>query len=63
MNSVLQELVGKKVSVYSNQPTAERQDVGVLEAVDNYWLKIRKSETETVFFSVHLVRMVKLFNT
>ena len=61
MNSVIQELIGKKVSVYSNQPGAERQDVGILEAVDGGWVKVRKSETETVYFNVALIRLIKPF--
>jgi hypothetical protein len=61
MNSVLQELIGKKVSVYSNQPGAERQDVGILEAVEGNWIKVKKSDTESVYFSVFLVRMIKPF--
>lgn len=61
MNSVLQELMGKKISVYSNQPGAERQDVGILEAVDGDWIKIKKSETESAYFCIHLVRMIKPF--
>lgn len=60
--TIVEEFIGKKVSVYSNQPGAERQDVGILEAVDATWLKIRKTETEVLFFSVHQVRLVKLFN-
>lgn len=59
--SILQELIGRKVSVYSNQPGAERQDVGFLEAVDETWVKIRKSEHEVIFFCTHLVRLVKPF--
>jgi len=61
MSSVLQDLIGKKVSVYSNQPGAERQDVGVLEAADDHWLRIRKSDTEVLYFSVVLVRLIKPF--
>ena len=59
--SVLQEQVGKKVSVYSNQPGAERQDVGILESVDDTWVKIRKSETEIIYFCVYQIRLVKTF--
>lgn len=61
MNSVLQELIGKKVSVYSNQPGAERQDVGILEAVDGIWIKLKKSENETFYFSAHQIRLIKTF--
>ena len=61
MNSVLQELMGKKVSVYSNQPGGERQDVGILEAVDGIWIKIKKTETESAYFSAYQVRMIKPF--
>lgn len=60
--TIIEEFIGKKVSVYSNQPGGERQDVGVLESADNTWLKIRKTETEVLFFSMYQVRLVKLFN-
>lgn len=59
--NLLEELVGKKVSVYSIQATGERQDVGVLEAFDTHYLKIRKGESEVLFFSVYQIRLVKLF--
>ena len=62
MNNVLQEQMGKKVSVYSNQPGSERQDVGILEAYDDTWLKVRKSETEIIYFCVHQIRQIKPFN-
>jgi len=63
MDSIILEFAGKKVTVHSNLPTNEKQDVGIVEGFDGHWLKIRKSETEVLFFSIHQVRMVKLFNT
>lgn len=61
MNTVIQELVGKKVTVYSNQPGMERQDVGVLESLDGIWMKIRKSESESMYFCLYQVRLIKPF--
>lgn len=61
MNSVIQEMVGKKVSVYSINGEGERQDVGVLEAVDGLFLKLKKGETEAMYFAIANVRMIKNF--
>ena len=60
--SVLQELIGRKVTVYSIANDLERQDVGVLEAVDAQFVKIRKSDTESMFFSLARVRLIKPFD-
>jgi hypothetical protein len=61
MNSILQEQVGKKVSVYSNQPGAERQDVGILEGYDDHFVKVRKSESEVIYFGIAQIRLIKPF--
>jgi hypothetical protein len=62
MNSnLLSEMVGKKVQVYSVHGGGEVQTVGTLESVDDLWVKIRKSETEVMYFGVAQVRMVKNF--
>ena len=61
--SVLQELIGRKVTVYSIANDLERQDVGILEAVDAQVLKIRKSESETMYFCFSRVRLIKPFDS
>lgn len=61
MNSLIQEMVGKKVSIYTVQGATEKQDVGVLEAFDGTWVKVKKAETETLFFSVYQIRLIKNF--
>lgn len=58
---MLQEMVGKKVQVYSVHGAGESQVVGTLEAVSGQWIKVRKSESETMYFSVYQIRMVKNF--
>jgi len=40
----------------------ERQDVGILEDYNETWIKVRKSESEIIYFSVHQVRMIKPFH-
>ncbi|WP_309717775.1 hypothetical protein [Armatimonas sp.] len=59
--SILQELVGRKVTVYSMADT-ERQDVGILQAADEHVLKIKKTETEVLYFNIVRVRLVKPFD-
>lgn len=61
MNSTLNEMIGRKVSIYSVQGGGERQDVGTLEAFDGTFLKVRKSDNEVLFFSVYQIRLVKNF--
>lgn len=58
---MLNELVGKKITVYSKGDT-ERQDVGVLVAFDSQFIKLKKTDSETVFFNLALVRAVKPFD-
>jgi len=59
---LLTELIGKKVTVFSEQGDAERQDVVTLESTDGTWIKARKSETELMYFNFHKVRMIKPFD-
>jgi len=62
LNNVLKDQLGKKISVYSNSPGMERQDVGILEDYNETWIKVRKSESEIIYFSVHQIRMIKPFH-
>ena len=59
--SILQELVGRKVTVYSLADT-ERQDVGILQHVDEQVLKVKKNENEVLYFNLARVRLVKPFD-
>jgi hypothetical protein len=60
---LLRELVGRKVTVFSLQGGgSERQDVGMLEAMDATWLRLRKGETEVMYFSLYQVRLIKPFD-
>jgi hypothetical protein len=58
---LLNDLVGRKVTVYSVQGQQERQDVGVLENTDGQWLRLRKSDAEVLYFGLHFVRQIKPF--
>ena len=58
---MINELVGKKITVYSKGDT-ERQDVGTLLAVDSQFIKLKKTEAETIYFNLSQVRAVKPFD-
>jgi hypothetical protein len=59
----MQELIGKKVIVYSDSGQAERQDIGVLESVDSNWVCIKKGESDYLYFSAYKIRLVKAFDS
>jgi hypothetical protein len=59
---MLNELVGRKVTVHSIMGETERQDVGLLEATDGTWFRFRKSENEVMYFCSHWVRLIKPFD-
>ena len=59
--AIINELIGKKVTVYS-KGDSERQDVGVLEAADEQFLKVRKNDHEYHLFGITQIRMVKPFD-
>ena len=61
MNSLINEMIGKKVQVFSVNGAGEQQVVGTLEAFDGTWAKIRKSESEILFFSIYQIRLIKNF--
>ena len=58
---LIQELIGKKVTIYSAQGETERSDIGVLEGAEGDWLKLHKETGEILYFTVERVRMVKPF--
>ena len=59
--SLVSILTGKKVTVYSRLGDTEKQDVGVLEAVEQDWIRLRKADGETMFFTIYSLRMIKPF--
>lgn len=58
----MNELIGKKVTIYSVGGTADARDIGVLESIDGPWLRIKKADGETLFFSAYQIRLVKPFD-
>lgn len=54
-------LAGKKVTVYSRLGETEKQDVGILDGVEDGWLVLKKADGETMFFTLYNLRMVKPF--
>ena len=59
--SLIQELIGKKITVYSAQGEGERSDIGILQGAEGDWLKLQKETGEILYFTVERVRMVKPF--
>lgn len=58
----MNELIGKKVTVYSVGATNDPSDVGTLEKIDGNWLWLRKSEREALIYNIDRIRMVKPFD-
>lgn len=54
-------LIGRKVTVYSRLGETEKQDVGIVEIVEGDWIRLKKSDGDTLFFSIANVRMLKPF--
>jgi hypothetical protein len=59
--SLINVLIGKKVTVYSRQGEVEKQDVGLLEEVDANWIRLKKADGETFFFTIYNLRTIKPF--
>lgn len=60
--SILEEQIGKKVTVFSVSSGMESKEVGTLDRVDENWIKLIKSDGEPLYFGIHVVRMVKPFD-
>lgn len=59
--TLLNELIGQKITIHSTQGETERQDIGVLQGVDGIWVKLQKENGEILFFCVYRIRMIKSF--
>ena len=59
--NLIQQLVGKKVTIYTAQGEAERQDIGMLEAAEGEWLKMHKENGDVLYFNLARIRVVKPF--
>lgn len=58
----MNNLIGKKVVVFSDSSNGERQDIGILVGIEGIWVSIKKSEAETMHFCVYNIRLVKAFD-
>ena len=58
----MEGMIGKKVIVYSDSASGERQDVGTLESADGPWLCVKKNTNEVLYFCLYNVRVVKPFD-
>lgn len=61
MNKLLEELLGKKAVIMSRGAATDHQDMGLVEAIDDEVIKIRK-ETEVVYILRHNIRLIKPFD-
>jgi hypothetical protein len=59
----MNELIGKKIIVYSDSGGTERQDIGHLVSVDQTWVCIKKSDHDFQYFSCHKIRLIKAFDS
>lgn len=59
MNPVLNDLIGKYVEVVSLGAETRYVDIGVLEAFDANWIRIRKDNGEILCFSLYNIRLLK----
>ena len=57
----MQELIGKKVTVHVNVGNSDSQHIGIIEAFEENILKLRKGESEYLYFSIFNISMIKLF--
>lgn len=62
MGDVLRELVGRKVTAFTDSGAAEARDVGILEGYDAQWIKLRKGESEVLYLNVARTRLIKPFD-
>lgn len=58
----MNELIGKKITVYSAGATTDASEIGTLEKIDGDWLWLRRSEREVLLINVARVRAVKPFD-
>lgn len=59
MTGLIQELIGKKVRVFSGSDSGGFTDDGVLEACDGEWLRLFKNN-EKLYFPLYNVRLIKI---
>jgi hypothetical protein len=58
MVSLIQELVGKRVRLWSGRGENSYADDGVLDACDGEWLRLDKNG-EKLYFPLYNVRLIK----
>lgn len=55
---LIQELVGKRIRVWSRGGETTYTDDGVLDAFDGEWLRLDKGD-EKLYFALYNVRLIK----
>lgn len=58
---LLADLIGKKVTLYTEMGSVERQEIGILTEAKGHWVKVTKENDEHIYFSVYLIRSIKQF--
>lgn len=59
--NLIDEMIGKKVQVFSVNGAGEQQVVGTLEAFDGVWVKVKKAENDVLYFPIYQIRLIKNF--
>lgn len=58
---LLKELIGQKVTIFSNAGDQSVQEVVRIEAIDGDILKVLKGDRELMYFNLKLIRLIKPF--
>lgn len=58
----MNELIGRKVTIYSVGANSDPSDVGTLEKIEDNWIWLRKGDREVLLFNLDRVRVVKPFD-
>lgn len=59
MEELLKDLVGTRVQVWSGVGDSEHSDLGLLEACNERWCRLRESEDVVLCFPIANIRLVK----
>lgn len=58
---LLKELIGQKVTIFSNAGDQSVQEVVRIEAIDGDIIKVLKGDRELMYFNLKLIRLIKPF--
>ena len=61
MMEMLKELVGQKVTIFSNAGDQSVHEVVRVEAIEGQIIKVQKGDREVMYFNLQHVRLIKPF--